>query len=110
MLSLILTRHGQAASADVMLGGQLDVPLTPQGRHEAEALTRRLTGVRIDRIVSSPMLRALETAQTVAAGRPVEVDERLRELDYGRWEGLTYDEIHELLEVAKFVDEPRYDD
>ena len=93
MLSLILTRHGQAASADVMLGGQLDVPLTPQGRHEAEALARRLAGVRIDRIISSPMLRALETAQTVATGRPVEVDERLRELDYGQWEGLAYDEI-----------------
>lgn len=76
-----------------MLGGQLDVPLLPRGRDEAEALARRLSGVRIDRIVSSPMLRALETAQTIATGRPVEVDERLRELDYGRWEGLTYDEI-----------------
>ena len=93
MLTLILTRHGEAASGDIMLGGQLDVMLTPHGRHEAEALARRLAGVRIDRIVSSPMLRALETAQTVATGRPVEVDERLRELDYGRWEGLTYEEI-----------------
>jgi broad specificity phosphatase PhoE len=93
VLTLILTRHGEAAPNDIMLGGQLDVPLTPDGRHEAEALARRLAGVRIDRIVSSPMLRALETAQTVATGRPVEVDERLRELDYGRWEGLVYDEI-----------------
>jgi broad specificity phosphatase PhoE len=93
MLTLILTRHGEAAPGDIMLGGQLDVMLTPNGRREAEALARRLTGVRVDRIVSSPMLRALETAQTVAIGRPVEVDERLRELDYGQWEGLTYDEI-----------------
>ena len=93
MLTLLLTRHGQAAEGDVMLGGQLDVPLLPRGREEAEALARRLSGVRIDRIVSSPMLRALETAQTIATGRPVEVDERLRELDYGRWEGLTYAEI-----------------
>ncbi len=93
MLTLILTRHGEAAPSDIMLGGQLDVPLTPDGRHEAEALARRLADVRIDRIISSPMLRALETAQTVATGRRVEVDERLRELDYGRWEGLVYDEI-----------------
>jgi broad specificity phosphatase PhoE len=93
MLTLLLTRHGQAAAGDVMLGGQLDVPLMPQGREEAAALARRLNGVRIDRIVSSPMLRALETAQIVATGRPVEVDARLRELDYGRWEGLTYAEI-----------------
>jgi len=93
MLTLLLTRHGQAASSDVVLGGQLDMPLTPDGRKEAEALARRLTGVRVDRIVASPMARALETAQTIATGRPVEVDERLRELDYGRWEGLTAAEI-----------------
>ncbi len=93
MLTLLLTRHGQAAAGDVMLGGQLDVPLTAAGRSEAEALAHRLSGVRIDRIVSSPMLRAIETAQTIATGRPVELDERLRELDYGRWESLTYAEI-----------------
>jgi probable phosphoglycerate mutase len=93
MLTLILTRHGQAAAGDIMLGGQLDVPLTPEGRQEAEALAHRLAGVRIDRIIASPMLRAIETAQTIATGRPVELDERLRELDYGRWESLTYAEI-----------------
>jgi broad specificity phosphatase PhoE len=93
MLTLILTRHGQAAAGEVMLGGQLDVPLTADGLREAEALANRLAGVRIDRIVSSPMLRAVETAQAIATGRPVEVDERLRELDYGRWESLTYAEI-----------------
>ena len=93
MLTLILTRHGRAAADDIMLGGQLDVPLTADGRAEAEALGRRLAGIRIDRIIASPMIRALETAQIVAAGRPIEVEERLRELDYGRWEGLTYPEI-----------------
>ncbi len=96
MLNLILTRHGQAAAADVMLGGQLDVHLTPDGREEARALARRLAGVRVDRIIASPMLRAMETAQALAAGRPIEIDERLRELDYGRWEGLTYAEIEAL--------------
>lgn len=93
MLNLLLTRHGQAVSGDIMLGGQLDLPLTETGRREAEALAQRLAGVRIDRIVSSPMQRALETAQAIAAGRPIEVDERLRERNYGRWEGLTYAEI-----------------
>ena len=93
MLNLILTRHGQAAPGDVMLGGQLDPGLTSDGHKEAKALAHRLSGVRIDRIVTSPMLRALETAHIVADGRPVEVDERLRELRYGHWEGLTYAEI-----------------
>lgn len=94
MLNLVITRHGRPeAGQDVWLGSQLDVPLAPKGRRQAEALARRLSGVRIDRIISSPMLRALETAQIVATGRPVEVDERLRERDYGRWEGLTQEEV-----------------
>jgi broad specificity phosphatase PhoE len=69
----------------------MDVPLSEVGTAQAEALAGRLTGVRIDRIVSSPMLRAAETARTIAAGRPVEVDERLREQDCGDWEGLTFE-------------------
>jgi len=93
VLDLILTRHGQAAADDVMLGGRLDLPLTAGGRAEAEALARRLNGVRIDRIFSSPMARALETAQVIATTLAIDVDERLRELDYGRWEGLTHAEI-----------------
>ncbi len=93
MLTLLLTRHGMTPAGDAMLGGQLDVPLAPEGLVQAEALARRLAGVRIDRIIASPMLRALETAQVLATGRPVEVEERLRELDYGRWEGLSYAEM-----------------
>ena len=92
MLTLILTRHGLTLAGNVLLGGQLDVPLAPEGRVQAESLRDRLAGVRIDRIVASPMARAVETAQVIAAGRPIEVDERLRELDYGRWEGLTHGE------------------
>lgn len=93
MLTLLLTRHGMTPAGDTMLGGQLDVPLAPEGWVQAEALAHRLAGVRIDRIIASPMLRALETAQVLATGRPVEVEERLRELDYGRWEGLSYAEM-----------------
>lgn len=93
-LSLVLTRHGKAAPSDVMLGGHLDPPLLPEGRREAVALGRRLREVRIDRIVSSPMRRALETAELVADGRPIEIDERLREISYGRWEGMTYAAIY----------------
>ena len=93
MLNLLLTRHGHSLAGDVVLGGQIDVSLSPRGCAEADALRRRLAGIHIDRIISSPLLRALETAQAVATGRPVQVDDRLRELDYGRWESLTYDEI-----------------
>jgi broad specificity phosphatase PhoE len=93
MLTLLMTRHGlPTAATNVWLGGRLDVPLSPEGRAQADALARRLTTVRIDRIISSPMLRAIETANAIAIGRPVEMDERLREQDCGLWEGLTFDE------------------
>jgi broad specificity phosphatase PhoE len=93
VLNVLLTRHGYTTAGEVVLGGTIDVPLAPRGRDEAEALSRRLTGVRIDRIISSPMIRALETAGIIAAGRPIETDERLREMHYGRWEGMTFEEI-----------------
>jgi broad specificity phosphatase PhoE len=93
MLNVLLTRHGYTTAGEVVLGGTIDVPLSQRGRDEAEALGRRLAGVRIDRIISSPMVRASETAAIIAAGRPVETDERLREMHYGRWEGLTFEEI-----------------
>lgn len=95
MLNLLLTRHGTAAPDDVFLGGKVDPPLTPKGRREAEHLAGRLAGIRLDRIVASPMIRALETAGPIAADRriAVETDERLRELAYGSWEGLTHAQI-----------------
>jgi broad specificity phosphatase PhoE len=93
MLTILLTRHGlPSAATNLWLGGRMDVPLSEVGRAQAEALARRLTGFRIDRIISSPMLRAVETARAVAADRHVELDERLREQDCGSWEGLTFDD------------------
>jgi broad specificity phosphatase PhoE len=56
-------------------------------------LAARIAGEHFDRIVSSPLRRAVETARMVAFDRPVELDARLMEMDYGAWEGLTYEEI-----------------
>jgi probable phosphoglycerate mutase len=69
--------------------------LTERGREDAQTLAARLEGVHIDRIISSPLGRAVETAQILAAstGASVETEERLTELDYGEWEGLTVEEI-----------------
>lgn len=95
VLTILLTRHGHTdrSEPEQYLGQRIDVGLSARGRESAERLRDRLAGIAIDRIVSSPLVRAAETAQIVAAGRPVELDKRLLELDYGRWEGLTLDEI-----------------
>jgi len=98
VLTLLLTRHGHTdkSEPEQYLGQRLAASLTERGRHDAQALAARLEGVLIDRIVTSPLGRAVETAHILAAerGLAVEPDDRLTELDYGVWEGLTLDQIN----------------
>ena len=65
------------------------------GREHAGRLASRLASVECDAVYSSPRVRALETAEAIAAalGRAVVADDGLRELDFGELEGRTYDEI-----------------
>lgn len=92
MSRLVLVRHAEPApDARGRCYGTLDVELSQRGRRQADALAFTLRDEPIDVVVSSPRLRALQTA--AALGRPVEVDERLCELDFGDFEGRTYDEL-----------------
>ena len=97
MLTVLLTRHGHTdrSEPEQYLGQRVQASLSERGRRDAQALGQRLEGVNIDRMISSPLARAVETAQILAARteRQVETDERLSELDYGSWEGLTIEEI-----------------
>jgi probable phosphoglycerate mutase len=98
VLTLVLTRHGVTARSvpEQHLGQKMDVPLSSDGLRQAHALARRLHDVGFDRIVTSPLVRARETAEIVAIGRPVIGDARLAEMDYGEWEGHTYPEVRAL--------------
>ncbi len=95
MTTLVLTRHGLTPRSvpEQHLGQGIDIALSADGRRQAERLAARLSGVPFGRIVTSPLRRAAETATIVSAGRRVEPDPRLVEMDYGEWEGLTYPEI-----------------
>ncbi len=98
MLTLVLTRHGSTPRSDPEqhLGQRLDVPLSDAGRAAAAALGARLADIQFDRVISSPLLRAVQTAELAAPGQETERDPRLMEMDYGRWEGLTYAQIDEV--------------
>lgn len=86
---LWLVRHGETEwTCDGRLCGRSDPPLTEQGRADARALRAVLSGSTFDRVVSSPAVRAVETAR-LAYGEP-EIDERLHELDFGDLEGMTW--------------------
>src|SRR3712207_1458531 len=90
-----LLRHGQTEhTPERRFSGRNDLPLSLTGRAEAEAAAVRAGQLGIDVVVSSPVRRTRETAETVAAavGVPVELDDDLAELDFGDLEGLTLDE------------------
>jgi broad specificity phosphatase PhoE len=96
VLTLLLTRHGHTTRSEPeqYLGQAIVAPLTERGRADAQRLAGRLRDVPIDRIVSSPLQRAADTAAILAGGRlNIETDDRLKELDYGTWEGHTVEEI-----------------
>jgi broad specificity phosphatase PhoE len=109
-ITLVLTRHGLTGRSDPEqhLGQTIDIGLSAAGRAQAEALAARIGGEHFDRIVSSPLRRAVETARIVAGDRPVESDPRLLEMDYGAWEGMTYEELEarDPADRARFVADP----
>ncbi|HEY1882720.1 MAG TPA: histidine phosphatase family protein [Candidatus Cybelea sp.] len=93
---LTLIRHGPTEwNASRRFQGRTNVPLSPTGRAHALAAADALKSKRIDRIYSSDLQRAFETAQIVGEPHDAEIltDERLREFDFGAWEGLTWVEI-----------------
>ena len=103
-MRLLLARHGESTwNAEGRYQGRLDAPLSPRGRAQAEALATRLLREqssnppesRLVSIVSSPLPRALDTAQICgdALGLEVQVDGRLTEISHGEWEGKLRGEV-----------------
>ncbi|KII00321.1 acid phosphatase [Streptomonospora alba] len=93
---LVLLRHGETPlSVERRFAGTGDVELTETGRSQARAAARHLAGSGVDVVVCSPLRRARDTAEPIAArlSVPVEVDEGLRETDFGSWEGMTFGEV-----------------
>src|SRR6185369_15833163 len=75
--------------------GATDIALSDRGRAQAEALARGLRGYRIRAAYVSPYRRAVETAELALRGTgvPLVIDEELRELSLGEWEGCTVEEV-----------------
>ena len=92
MTRLLLIRHAEPdEDARGRCYGRLDVGLSPTGIASAERLAESLRPVQLDAVYVSPRLRAVQTATALGGNRTV--DDRLRELDFGQFEGRTYDEI-----------------
>jgi ribonuclease H / adenosylcobalamin/alpha-ribazole phosphatase len=107
----LLLRHGETPmSVQKRYAGRSDVPLTDTGVLQAAAAAKRLASAGIGVIVTSPLLRATQTAQEVAevTGAPVVTDQGFRETDFGAWDGLTFAEVRQRwpAEVTTWLADP----
>ncbi|MBC7325685.1 MAG: histidine phosphatase family protein, partial [Moorella sp. (in: Bacteria)] len=95
-IRIYLVRHGETEwNNNGRYQGHTDVALSVSGRRQAELLRERFRSIPLDSVYSSDLSRARETAAVIAAphGLTIKTEEAFREIDFGFWEGLTYQEI-----------------
>ncbi len=116
MTTILLVRHGETDwNRENRFQGRADPPLNQKGRAQAVDLSVRLAAEELAAIYSSPLRRALETAEIVAAAHAQEAVtiDALQEVDVGAWEGLTRTEVEERYpeQFARWLDhEQGYED
>jgi broad specificity phosphatase PhoE len=88
--SLFLIRHGRTGGNRQRYVGWEDVPLDQEGVRQAAAVAAAVAADRIDAVYASPLSRAVDTARPLAEARGLEVQVRpaLKEIDYGRYQGM----------------------
>jgi probable phosphoglycerate mutase len=111
---LLLVRHGQSTwNREHRIQGQLDPPLSHEGRRQAELLARRLAGRHWAGFYASDLKRAFETATILGhtIGVAPEPLESIREIFLGEWEGLRIEELAQRFPEAwaSWTDEPDWD-
>ena len=105
--TIVFLRHGESVgNADGYFQGQSDFPLNETGQAQARALAGRWTSERLsfDLILASPLSRARQTAEIIAAAlnSPVELEPSLMERDNGILAGLKHDEAHQVHPQPRF--------
>lgn len=109
MTTILLARHGETEwNRENRFQGHADPPLNPTGRSQAVDLSVALMAEELAAVYSSPLRRALETAEIIAAShglKAIQV-EALREVDVGSWSGLTRAQVEERFPVqfARWLD------
>jgi len=91
---IVLLRHGETVGeSSLRFHGRNDVALDARGLDQADEARFALRNAYFDLVASSPLQRAWATARIVARSRPVRIVSEFREVDFGRWEGLSAKEI-----------------
>lgn len=97
MTKVILVRHGQTMwNVEMKYQGHCDVALTEQGLKQAELAAVSLAGEKISAVYASDLSRAFKTAECIANKHQLQVERipAFKEINFGKWEGLTYAAIH----------------
>ena len=98
--TLLFIRHGQTTwNAEQKLPGQLPgISLNEKGRKQVADLAEALSAIPISAIISSPLERALDTAEILAQGRnlTIQLEPALMDTDLGRWAGQNYEELYKI--------------
>ena len=98
MTSIYLVRHGQTAwNKEEIFRGRTDIPLDETGLKQAVLVGQYFNGLEIDAIYSSPLSRALQTAQKIAQFHDIKVQhlQGIIDMSFGDWEGRPHQEIRE---------------
>ena len=95
-MKLYLLRHGQTLwNVEGKIQGKTDIPLNETGVRQAKLLAKAIERYEIGEVYSSPLKRALQTAELLAGqkGLAVRTAKQLEEVDFGLWEGLGWEEV-----------------
>ena len=93
---IYLIRHGETDwNVERKIQGQTDIPLNSNGKKQAEEAANEIANLKIDRIISSDLSRAKETAEIInqKVGAEITYEKRLREVNYGDFEGIQIDKF-----------------
>ena len=96
MTEIILARHGETEwNVEEVFRGRIDIELNQTGIKQAELLAEYLSHIKIDAVYSSPLKRAVKTAEIIAGYHKldVEIAPGLIDFDCGKWQGLPHQEV-----------------
>lgn len=102
---LYLVRHAEVeVRYQRVFGGRIDMELSPRGHVQASALANYMQRIPLDAIYTSPMRRVQQTLKPLAAHHAITatVVDDLREVDFGVWTGLSWDQVHERYQIRAF--------
>ena len=111
MTQIILARHGETQwNVEEVFRGRIDIELNETGIKQAELLAEYLSGIKIDAIYSSPLRRALKTAEMIASYHKldVEIAPGLVDFDYGEWQSLAHQQVKDRYKelYAEWINSP----